>query len=229
MSANILKNGIVKAMGNGIGANLLKYTKVNDANKTLLKNNISSKWNDITIETIDGYSAYKYPTAQSSTWFYSGQWFTPMEANTTYTYSAWIYFDVSSATNFNFTSLGHFQVYNANSTASDKSHEDVVASRIYTPSSIPAKTWTKIRITFTTNSLAGSYFQVYPRYNIGANTGDLYFRDCKLEKNNYYTPWIANSVDNEYVGSLQAFSENDTINMTIGSDYILSTEFNEVF
>lgn len=178
--------------------NLLKYTHVNATNKNLLKTNINSSWNNLPITTIDGHDCYQYPTAQSPTWFSSGHWFEPMEANTTYTYTAWIYFTANA--NFNFTSLGHFQVYNANSTASDKSHEDVVASRIYEPSTIQANTWTKVRITFTTNSLAGSYFQIYPRYNIAANTGELYFRDCKLEKNGSPTEWVPNSADVEYSG-----------------------------
>lgn len=176
--------------------NLLKYTKANSSNQTLLKNNVTSGWNNLTLTTIDGHMCYKYPSAQSSTWFSSGSWFSPMEANTTYTYTAWIYFTANA--NFNFTSLGHFQVYNSDSTASDKAHEDISSARIYEPSSIKANTWTKVRITFTTNSLSGSFFQVYPRYNIAANTGDLYFRDCKLEKNDNETQWLPNSIDNEY-------------------------------
>lgn len=176
--------------------NLLAYSKVNDANKILLKNNISSNWNNLSIVTIDGCQGYHYPSATGPTGWCSGYWYKSLEANTTYTYSAWIYFTASA--NFNFASLGHFQVYNSGSSASDKSHEDVVASRIYEPSTIPANKWTKVRITFTTNSLAGSYFQIYPRYNIAANTGDLYFRDCKLEKNSTPTSWVPNSADNEY-------------------------------
>jgi hypothetical protein len=176
--------------------NLLAYSKVNDTNKTLLKNNINSNWNNRSIVTIDGYQGYHYPSATSPTGWSSGWWYKSLEANTTYTYSAWIYFTASA--NFNFTSLGHFQVYNSGSSASDKSHEDVAASRIYEPSTIPANKWTKVRITFTTNSLDGSYFQIYPRYNIAANKGDLYFRDCKLEKNSTPTSWVPNSADNEY-------------------------------
>jgi hypothetical protein len=176
--------------------NLLAYSKVNDTNKTLLKNNINSNWNNRSIVTIDGYQGYHYPSATSPTGWSSGWWYKSLEANTTYTYSAWIYFTASA--NFNFTSLGHFQVYNSGSSASDKSHEDVAASRIYEPSTIPANKWTKVRITFTTNSLGGSYFQIYPRYNIAANKGDLYFRDCKLEKNSTPTSWVPNSADNEY-------------------------------
>jgi hypothetical protein len=178
--------------------NLLPYSKVSTANKNLLKTNILSNWNNLSITTIDGFDAYLYPTAQSSTWFSTGYWYKNMTANTTYTYSAYIYQDSSSSYSFNFTSLGHFQVYNSSSTASDKSHEDVVSARVYSPATIPPKTWTKISITFTTNTLAGSNFQVYPRYNIGANTFNLYFRDCKLELGNKATPWIPNSSDAEY-------------------------------
>lgn len=186
-----------KLSGYGID-NLLKYTHVNPTNKNLLKNNISSNWNNLTLTTIEGRDCYLYPSDQSSTWFYSGPWFKSMEANTTYTYSAWIYFTVDAS--FNMSSLGHFQVYNSSSSASDKSHEDVAASRIFEPTTIKANTWTRIRVTFTTNSLAGSTFQLYPRYNIAANTGNLYFRECKLEKNGTPTNWIPNSEDPEYKG-----------------------------
>ena len=219
--------------------NLLKYTKANSSNQTLLKNNVASGWNNLTLTTIDGHMCYKYPSAQSSTWFSSGSWFSPMEANTTYTYTTWIYFTANA--NFNFTSLGHFQVYNSNSTASDKSHEDIPSARIYEPSSIKANTWTKVRITFTTNSLSGSYFQVYPRYNIAANTGDLYFRDCKLEKNNNETQWLPNSIDNEYKGlgydstivnDCSGYGYNGTKSGTLNPStdtprYALSTNFPE--
>lgn len=178
------------------GDNLLKYTAVNTTNQTLLGNSINSAWKNLPLTTIDGFQCYNYPKSYSSTGFYSGQWLTGMLANTTYTYSAWLYFTSDIA--FNFTSLGHFQVYNGNSSASDKSHEDVVSARIYEPSSIKANTWTKVRITFTTNNLAGSYFTVYPRYNVAANVGELYFRDCKLELGDHSTTWIPNSIDNEY-------------------------------
>ena len=198
----ILSRGLVchyPLCGNGrSGDNLLPYTAVNTANQALLATNYSSTWSAMTIETIDGYACYKYPKDKSSTWFATGRWGGYLKANTTYTYSAWIYFTASSSTSFNFTSLGHFQVYNSNSTASDKAHEDVAEARIYEPSTIPKNTWTKIRITFTTNSLANSVFQVYPRYNIGANVGDLYFRDMKLEETDHVTPWMPNSADTEY-------------------------------
>lgn len=198
----ILSRGLVchyPLNGGGRGQdNLLTYTVVNTANQALLATNYNSKWSELTIETIDGHACYKYPKAQSSTWFATGRWGGYLKANTTYTYSAWIYFTASSSTSFNFASLGHFQVYNSNSTASDKAHEDVVEARIYEPSTIPPNTWTKIRITFTTNSLANSRFQIYPRYAIGANVGDLYFRDMKLEETDHVTPWMPNSADTEY-------------------------------
>ena len=177
--------------------NLLKYTKVNSINQNLLKTNIASSWDRLTLTTKDGYDCYLYPMAQSSTWFHSGDWYSGMKANTTYTYTAWIYFTVN--TNFNFGSLGHFQVFNSASTASDKAHEDVVSARIYEPSTIVANTWTKVRITFTTNNLSNSIFRIYPRYALGINVGDLYFRDCKLEESTIPTSWCPHSGDNEYV------------------------------
>lgn len=176
--------------------NLLKYSKVNSVNQSLLSTYSSAWTSKMTIANIDSYDCYHYPSVQNSTWFSSGYWYSGLAANTTYTYSAYIYF--TATVNFSFTSLGHFQVYNASSTASDKSHEDVVSARIYEPSTITANTWTKIRITFTTNSLDGSKFCIYPRYNIAANTGDLYFRDCKLELGDKPTAWTPNASDNEY-------------------------------
>ena len=178
--------------------NLLKYSRVTSKNQALLGSTVSGAWTSkLTIVNKDGYDSYYYPTDQSSTWFASGFWYNAsLEANTTYTYSAWVYFTASAS--FNFTSLGHFQVYNASSTASDKSHEDIASARIYEPSTIQANTWTKIRLTFTTNSLANSSFQIYPRYAINANVGDLYFRDCKLEKGDKPTYWIPNYADIEY-------------------------------
>lgn len=218
--------------------NLLKYTKVNATNQNLLKTNVTSSWNNLTLTTKDGYDCYLYPSAQSSTWFASGSWYSGMKANTTYTYTAWIYFTANAS--FTFTSLGHFQVYNSASTASDKAHEDVVSARIYQPSTIPANKWTKVRITFTTNDLANSYFVIYPRYNVAANTGDLYFRDCKLEESAVPTPWCPNSIDNEYsIMGLNSTTEYDcsgfcnngtrTGTFTWTSDtpkYTVSTKFN---
>lgn len=196
----ILSRGLVAhyplSGGRGGIDNLIDYSKVTQANFTTLINRGKGSWNKLSLVTKDGYDCYLYDKSLSSTAFSSGAWYSLMKANTTYTYSAWIYFTASA--NFNFTSLGHFQVYNSNSTASDKSHEDIVADRIYEPSTISANKWTKIRITFTTNDLANSYFQIYPRYNIGANVGDLYFRDCKLEEGDHPTSWTPNPVDPEY-------------------------------
>ena len=109
-----------------------------------------------------------------------------LKANTTYTYSAWI--KVNKAGSFHFTSYGHFQVNNSASTASDKTHEDVASARIYEPSSIPANTWTKIRLTFTTNNLAGSTFGLYPVYSNGADVV-IYMYGWKLEEGNKATDW----------------------------------------
>jgi len=182
--------------GRGGVDNLLDYSNVTAANFTTLKTRGRGSWDKLSLTTKDGYDCYLYDKSLSSTAFATGAWYSLMKANTTYTYSAWIYFTASA--NFNFISLGHFQVYNSNSTASDKSHEDIPNARIFEPSTIPANKWTKIRITFTTNNLANSYFQVYPRYNIGTNVGDLYFRDCKLEEGDHSTPWAPNPVDPEY-------------------------------
>ena len=236
----ILARGLVLhyPMTGGRGCdNLLKYTAVNTTNQNLLGNSINSAWKNLPLTTIDGFACYNYPKSYSSTGFYSGQWLTGMLANTTYTYSAWLYFTSDIA--FNFQSLGHFQVYNSNSTASDKSHEDVVSARIYEPSTIKANTWTKVRITFTTNNLAGSYFTVYPRYNVAANIGELYFRDCKLELSDHSTPWIPNSIDNEYSSmgynngleyDVSGYLHNGTINGSVSysgdsARYSVSTSF----
>ena len=237
----ILSRGLVchyPLNGGGRGGdNLLIYSNVTETNFTALKNRGIGTWNKLSLTTKDGYDCYLYDKSLSSTAFSTGAWYSGMKANTTYTYSAWIYFTASA--NFNFISLGHFQVYNSNSTASDKSHEDIANARIYEPSTIPANKWTKIRITFTTNNLANSYFQVYPRYNIGANVGDLYFRDCKLEEGDHVTPWQPNSADSAYTAmgydstteyDVSGYGYNGTKNGTIAysSDtarYSVSTNF----
>ena len=237
----VLSRGLVchyPLSGGGRGGdNLLIYSNVTETNFTALKNRGSGTWNKLSLTTKDGYDCYLYDKSLSSIAFSTGAWYSLMKANTTYTYSAWIYFTASA--NFNFTSLGHFQVYNNNSTASDKSHEDIVDARIYEPSTIPANKWTKIRITFTTNNLANSFFQVYPRYNIGANVGDLYFRDCKLEEGDHVTPWIPNSADTAYSAmgydstteyDVSGYGYNGTKNgtLTYSSDtarYNVSTNF----
>lgn len=177
--------------------NMLVYSTVNATNQTLLKNNISTAWNDITLTTKEGYQCYLYPSAQSSTWWYTRTWYHALKANTTYTYSVDLY--CTKEHDFSFGSLGHFQVINSNSTASDKTHEDVASARIYEPSRVQANKWTRCRITFTTNNLANSDFAVYPRYNIAANDCDVYFKNCKLEENNIPTHWMPNSTDNEYI------------------------------
>lgn len=182
--------------------NLLRYSKVTDTNKTILTSYAGSLWNNLTIANKDGYDGYYYPSSQSSTWFWSGNnWCTGLKANQRYTYTAWIY--ITAQQNFNFTSLGHFQVYNVNSSAADKSHEDVAAERLYEPSVIPANKWTKIRISFTTNNLANSFFIIYPRYSIGANVTELYFRNCKLEEGGTPTPWCPHADDIEGNGGAE--------------------------
>lgn len=184
--------------GSGRGEdNLLKYTAVNTANQTLLGNSFNSAWKNLPLTTIDGFQCYNYPKSYSPTGFYSGTWYSGLKANTTYSYSAYLYFTEDIP--FNFTSLGHFQVINDQSTASDKSHEDIASARIYEPSTIKANTWTKVRITFTTNNLAGSRFTVYPRYSVASNVGELYFRGQKLEESPVPTPWVPNTIDNEYI------------------------------
>ena len=157
--------------------------------------NVSLIGSTLTYVTEDGYSCYKITGASTNGSMYASNNKDSLTfhllANTQYTYSAWIKLTTTgSATSavLNFNSLGHFSVKNANSTASDKTHEDVSNKRIYSPNTVSVNTWTKIQITFTTNSLAGSTFGVYPKYNLGSDY-TLFIREMKLELGNKATDW----------------------------------------
>lgn len=215
----------------GFGAdNLMKNTEVSSSNQTAISMTSSTE-----IVTEDGYLCYKVTNANTAGHFYGVG--VTLSANTTYTYSAWI--KCNQNVNLNFTSLGHFSVINNASTASDKTHEDVVAQRIYRPSSVIANKWTKISITFTTNALDGSTFGVYPKYNLGA-TYELFIRDMKLELGDTPTPWLPNSADTLYQSmglnnnieyDVSGYQNNGSIigALTYSSDtprYMVSTYFN---
>ena len=174
------------------GKNLLPHTGVTAADKEWLKDNISSAWNNLAIETVDGESAYKYDPTWGPSYWQSGAWCT-LKADTYYTYSVDLHY--TKDVPFNMNSLGHFQVYNAASEKSDKSHEDVSDKRVFTPATIPANTWTRASVTFLTNELDGSTFRIYPRFNIAANDGTLHFKNAKLENGTIATPWDYASED----------------------------------
>lgn len=170
------------------GRNLLLNTAISEENL----DKIHANENYCSVVTEDNKTVYKltgYNTIHlfnnTNSWDCTSE---KLEANTTYTYSAMI--KCNKSVDFNFGSLGHFNVSNPNSTQSDKTHEDIVSERIYTPSTITANQWTKISITFTTNNLSGSSFGVFPIYNTGADT-ILYIYNCKLEKGNKPTDWSA--------------------------------------
>ena len=168
------------------GRNLLLNTAISEENL----DKIHATENYCSVVTEDNKTVYKltgYNTIHlfnnTNSWDCTSE---KLEANTTYTYSAMI--KCNKSVDFNFSSLGHFNVSNSNSTQNDKTHEDIVSERIYTPSTITANQWTKISITFTTNSLSGLSFGVYPIYNTGTDT-ILYIYNCKLEKGNKPTDW----------------------------------------
>jgi len=168
------------------GRNLLLNTAISEENL----DKIHATENYCSVVTEDSKTVYKltgYNTIHlfnhTNSWDCTSE---KLEANTTYTYSAMI--KCNKSVDFNFGSLGHFNVSNPNSTRNDKTHEDIVSERIYTPSTITANQWTKISITFTTNNLSESSFGVYPIYNTGADT-ILYIYNCKLEKGNKATDW----------------------------------------
>lgn len=169
-----------------------------------------------------------------------------LKANTTYTYSAWIKVSGSGAVNFNFGSFGHFNVSNANSTASDKTHEDIVNARVYKPSTFNKGEWTKISITFTTNALDGSAFGVYPIYNTGAST-IAYMYGFKLEEGNRATDWspapedldtnaqgYANTAQTDAVNTAKSYTDaqlqitSSSILSTVEQGYTTKTEFNNL-
>ena len=168
------------------GRNLLLNTAISEENL----DKIHATENYCSVVTEDNKTVYKltgYNTIHlfnnTNSWDCTSE---KLEANTTYTYSAMI--KCNKSVDFNFSSLGHFNVSNSNSTQNDKTHEDIVSERIYTPSTITANQWTKISITFTTNNLSESSFGVYPIYNTGTDT-ILYIYNCKLEKGNKPTDW----------------------------------------
>ena len=66
---------------------------------------------------------------------------------------------------------------------------------MFSPSTIPANTWTRVSVTFLTNSLDQSSFAVYPRYNLAAGDGTLYFKNAQLEYGKIATGWTPSSFD----------------------------------
>lgn len=196
------------------GRNLLKCSKASSDN---LAKTLSSSASYTSLVTEDGYACYKVTGASTYGMFYgtnksATDVAVALEADTTYIYSAWIKVTTTASgvtyLDHHFTSLGHHQVYNTASTASDKSHEDVAAKRVYLPERINVGEWTHITEQFTTNSLAGSYFGKYVKHNLG-DAYTVYVRDMKLEKGNKATDWTPAPEDQiAYVDSLTIGGRN---------------------
>lgn len=171
------------------GRNLLPYSTPSADN--IAKVSTANSYNTFVNE--DGYLCYKITNGATNGAQYASnaKFIVKLEADTQYTYSAWVKLTTTASVTsvaLNFGSLGHFTVKNDNSSASDKTHEDVASLRIYSPTTVPIGEWTRIKLTFTTNSLDGSYFGVYPKYNLGTEY-TLFIRDEKLEKGNKATDW----------------------------------------
>lgn len=219
------------------GENLLPYSEASAAN--LAKTGTANTY--VSFATEDGYDCYKITGAstQGAQYASNGKNLVTLEADTTYTYSAWVKLTTTgSATsvNLNFVSLGHFTVKNENSTANDKTHEDVVAKRVYSPATVTIGEWTRIQITFTTNSLGGSYFGVYPKYSLGTDY-TLFIHSMKLERGPIATPWEYSQGDlttvSNTVNSVQqtATSNSSTISQlttTLGTNADGTTATNDV-
>ena len=170
------------------GRNLLLWSAPSEKNHAKIATPSSSN----SFATEDGCACYKITgSATNGTQYASnGKKIVALEADTQYTYSAWVKLTTTGSTTnvpFNFTSLGHFSIIN-NATASDTTHEDIPAKRVYSPDTVSVGVWTKIQLTFTTNSLNGSKFGVYPKYSLG-DAYTLFIRDQKLEKGNKATDW----------------------------------------
>lgn len=174
--------------------NLLPHSRPSASNLSLIGVNTSY----VSFVTEDGRDCYQCGTGNTTPSSMSMNWQNTvlLDADTTYTYSAWIKSNKSDV--LSFIRFGHFQVYNSASTATDKTHEDVAAQRIYYPSRIEAGEWTKISLTFTTNSLDNSIFRVFPTYNVSSDC-IVYICDQKLEVGLTATQWIPNVSDSEYV------------------------------
>lgn len=101
-----------------------------------------------------------------------------LNANETYTYSCMIYSNVNDY--FNSNSLGHFQAY---SYSDHTAHNCII---IHESETIPANTWTKVKITFKTTKecVFRSFFIWFEKISQVINVCDI-----KLEKGNKATDW----------------------------------------
>lgn len=212
---NVSQINIGSLSGTIGGRNLLLNTVVSNLNRE--KCGFSSSYVSTTMT--DGIICYKFTGNNTVHGFnYLNEWYclsSRLKANTTYTYSFWAKY--TKAASFNFTSYGHFQVNNANSSStSDKTHEDVVAKRVYSPASVAANVWTKMSITFTTNNLANSSFGIYPLYNNGADT-IMYAYGFKLEEGSKATDWTPAPEDEFGENIVRNTDETTEYSVTVSS------------
>ena len=211
ISSKVSSNGVISAINQSTeniqidvsnvdlqvgGRNLLRYSKPSAENLSKVTGSTN-----VSYVTEDSYPCYLIAGSYNTPvfWYNEGHNAPVLEADTTYTYSAWVKLIRSSGSeteiDFYFLQLGHFAVINSASTATDKTHEDVANKRIYSPSKVPVGEWTRISITFTTNSLGGSLFGVFPIYALDISKWSLYIRDFKLEKGNVATDWTPATED----------------------------------
>ncbi|SEM45819.1 hypothetical protein SAMN05216431_1034 [Ligilactobacillus sp. WC1T17] len=195
-----------------------RFSDLNVGGRNLLKHTDWSSYNvsNMTKVTEDGYTCLKTSSTTSNIIFGT------LEANTQYTYSAWIKLETGAEGKLAFTNFGHFFVDKNASSNANKKHEDVASKRVYRDVAVKKGVWTKIWVTFTTNNLAGSTFGVYPAF---LNSTVVYIRNCKLEKGNIATDWTPAPEDVQ-----EQIDAHNTAIMTnaIGSENLLQTATDDV-
>jgi hypothetical protein len=171
------------------GRNLLPFSDATAANLQKTGKNTAGT----SFVTEDGHDCYKVTGSSTNGAFYftgeDATAFTVLDANTTYTYSAWIKVTTTesgvTSVSHNYSSLGHFQVINSNSTIS-VDHDDIASKRVYFPATVEIGKWTHIEEQFTTAGNSGSAYSKYIKYNL-SDAYTVYVYGMKLEKGNKAT------------------------------------------
>lgn len=177
------------ASSGGAGRNLMRYTAVSETNKSKWQTSFLSSF---TVETFEGRACYKLVAnsgtdtnrgINGSSGAISGQ--LALQPGKKYTFSFWAWSSIAG--NFSHGTFGHIQCRN-----SDNSNVHCDINHVYSPSSIPANTWTYCTVIFEVN--AASTFVPYFWYLNTSQT--LRLADFKLEEGTVATSWSPAPEDN---------------------------------